>query len=265
MLKNIPVTPLGIYLIGISITLLRFFSSSESWRLLDPAKFDVATEAFFFLILTFMITERFHTEHAKQKIISSLDQIKDLIIHKNQYINVEFIGTPNDAIDRVVYNTSKAISVKNTFILNINQDQKGIIAGYDRESAEKVLKSVCGFVKKEKKWIDIISEQGTSRVDSLKKEFNKNRITNHASYHCYKMKHDVPIINFIITSYSANEKEVLFGWGLHTQEPLDFVFSSTDLKIVGIFERYFQSLAITCGDEIDLSASDSSPQLETKS
>jgi hypothetical protein len=223
---------------------------------------NVQVEALFILIMTFVITERVNAILVKQEIMDSLNQIKDHI-NNPKAILLEFLGKPEDAINKVIYNTSRARSINNTYVLQINADQKGVLSGYTTEYSDKIVNSVCDFIKREKTWIDIISSQGENRIKKLNNRLNEKKI-KHDTYHIYKVPYEFPIINFIIFEYSNTEREVFFGWGLHTQAPLDSVFSSTDERVIGVFERYFHSLSRACGDELDLKTLDSStsPQIQ---
>ncbi|MFL9828750.1 hypothetical protein [Rhodoplanes sp. SY1] len=77
------------------------------------------------------------------------------------------------------------------------------------------------------------------------------RIPKGAKYECWKLKDEIPIINFIVLEFPEHargdsrerrRKEVWFGFGLLKNQPRAEIFSTTNPKIVEMFYYYFQRL-----------------------
>ena len=62
-------------------------------------------------------------------------------------------------------------------------------------------------------------------------------------YVCYRLRHDVPIVNFIVLDFgSGRDQEIYFGFGRHPHDETGTVFYSTDKELVQLFRNVHDTL-----------------------
>lgn len=133
------------------------------------------------------------------------------------------------------------IEIKNTFVLLMNYKHRNssefrqIIAGY-----ESVLS------QDGSSWFDLISinELFSSRYEKI---FESDALSAPPSprgiHRVAVIRHNVPLINFIILNDKKNERRALyFGWVYGPTDDSSDVFYTEDEKIIGLFDRHFDVL-----------------------
>lgn len=155
---------------------------------------------------------------------------------------VRLVGNNEQANLEITPKCARARSVQNTFI--------GLTANhYDREMGKKanhaqysswLANSFDGH------WVDVVgpTEKDDGRFTQI---FLDKPIGQHT---VYMLDREIPVMNFIIFEYPEGGREVYFGWmaGIRPEDSArEIIHSSTDQKVVELFELHFKQLIQASG------------------
>jgi hypothetical protein len=166
------------------------------------------------------------------------------------------------------------VNVKNTFVDHRNVSFGGTSNPYTFYSRNRIQTYFDFFDTGGRSWVDIVSK---STALSSPRKFSQARdvismaarpgimtpdqafamtdadiktvrqlpeviAESNTQYQTYVLRQAAPATNFVIFEYPDEEKEVLWGWGFHGQEPSASVFASKDDRVVSYFWNLFSAL-----------------------
>jgi hypothetical protein len=170
-----------------------------------------------------------------------------------------FISLSHQAFQPLTERLKKAINVKNTFIDHREVSFGGTSNPYTFYSEPRMKLYEEFFQAEGKLWIDVVSKT-TVLSNSPKFSSKRTRIAQATrkkkkeggDYQTFVLKQSTPAVNFIILENSPDEdKEVLWGWGFHSEEPSASVFLSRDARVVQYFDKLFDSMVKDAAENLE--------------
>jgi hypothetical protein len=194
-----------------------------------------------------------------------------------------FLMISHDSFEELDARIKRAINIKNTFVDHRNAAVGGTSNPYTFYSRNRLQIYFDFFCTDGKSWIDVVSKTtafsspfkfsqardvismaarpGTVTLDDAFKWTENDMkalplqseatIESNTHYQTFVLKQSIPSTNFVIFEYPDEEREVLWGWGFHGQEPSASVFCSKDDRVVSYFWNLFSALQSDGAENIE--------------
>lgn len=205
--------------------------------------------------------------------------VKQLSDHVDNNVECRHMGAAQKVIDQITERIHRAEEVKNTFILfglgesdayaskhfgALCRSIKDFLAG-DHTWEDIVSQDVTSSPTKgwlipivdlhkvafntDKKKTDGQPPAGTEqekKSEALAQALAAENVTRAREalerYKLRRLKESYPVINFMLLRYATNVREVIFGWGHHSEDPTGNVFVSRNSRLLDTFDQYWKVL-----------------------